>query len=305
MKLGIVIGVSKAGTTSVFEYLKAHPQCCGALVKQTNFFLDADMVNNGLVAARPFNDSTDCYAELFPDYRPDQVLVEASPDYILSPGTAPRLAAYCKRYNHEAYQILILRNPLTRLVSWFHFGRKQGSVPLDENLATFIEKSKQTFTLKPQNMPYLAMQTGLYMPLIQHVWAHHPPHRLLVLSYEDLVAHPEAAMVKISAFLGIDPGFYKGFHFEVYNKTTGVRSSGMARFRKQMRQAVLPVMHRFEIVKFILRPFVGLGKKVYDTANTTGVGHEKLSDVQTDALGQFYAADRHELEKALKQTFNW
>src|SRR5687768_10444593 len=36
----IIGGTDKAGTTSVFTYLSAHPSVCGSVIKETNFFRD-------------------------------------------------------------------------------------------------------------------------------------------------------------------------------------------------------------------------------------------------------------------------
>lgn len=41
-RFGIIGGGSKAGTTSVFNYLADHPEICAADAKETRFFLDAD-----------------------------------------------------------------------------------------------------------------------------------------------------------------------------------------------------------------------------------------------------------------------
>ena len=38
----IIAGASKAGTTSVFNYLANHPQICASVAKETRFFLDLD-----------------------------------------------------------------------------------------------------------------------------------------------------------------------------------------------------------------------------------------------------------------------
>ena len=38
----IIGGTSKAGTTSVFNYLASHPQICASEEKETRFFLDLD-----------------------------------------------------------------------------------------------------------------------------------------------------------------------------------------------------------------------------------------------------------------------
>ena len=38
----IIAGSTKCGTTSLFEYLKAHPQICASVIKETRFFWEGD-----------------------------------------------------------------------------------------------------------------------------------------------------------------------------------------------------------------------------------------------------------------------
>jgi hypothetical protein len=40
----VIGGTEKAGTTSVFDYLSAHPQVCASSKKETDFFLEAHLV---------------------------------------------------------------------------------------------------------------------------------------------------------------------------------------------------------------------------------------------------------------------
>jgi len=86
----IIGGTTKAGTTSLHAYLNDHPQVCASSIKETRFFLDRDYP---LEAKYRSDDGLEYYEEYFAHRGAAAVRVEATPDYLYSPGTAARLAA--------------------------------------------------------------------------------------------------------------------------------------------------------------------------------------------------------------------
>lgn len=59
----IIGGTTKAGTTSIFRYLSAHPDVCASSLKETRFFLDKDYP---LPSTNRFNGSNlECYRVFF------------------------------------------------------------------------------------------------------------------------------------------------------------------------------------------------------------------------------------------------
>src|SRR5438034_3846662 len=83
----ILGGTSKAGTTSVYNYLANHPQIC-SLTKETRFFLDPDYP---LPSTKRYQrDSPETYLSFF-DSGNSQSLenwrFEATPDYLYSAKT--------------------------------------------------------------------------------------------------------------------------------------------------------------------------------------------------------------------------
>ena len=50
MKVGIfIVGAPKAGTTSLFHYLNAHPEIKMSSVKEPDYFSDKELLDQGLV----------------------------------------------------------------------------------------------------------------------------------------------------------------------------------------------------------------------------------------------------------------
>src|SRR5690242_13037086 len=71
----IIAGTEKAGTTSVFTYLSAHPSVCGSIVKETDFFRDSYTGDHPKDIAK--------YAHFFERCASNSpIVMEASPGYL-------------------------------------------------------------------------------------------------------------------------------------------------------------------------------------------------------------------------------
>ena len=83
----VIGGTEKAGTTSVFDWLSAHPQVCASSRKETDFFRDG-FTGDPVADARR-------YAGFFESCGGNKpVLMEASPGYLGEAAVvAPRLRA--------------------------------------------------------------------------------------------------------------------------------------------------------------------------------------------------------------------
>ena len=87
----LIIGAAKAGTTSLYEYLKQHPQIWMSPIKETNFFAlegetlgfrgpgDHNYINNFSIT------KIESYLKLFQGVENQTAIGEASPLYLYSP----------------------------------------------------------------------------------------------------------------------------------------------------------------------------------------------------------------------------
>jgi hypothetical protein len=175
----LLIGAMKAGTTSLFNYLRAHPDVFMPDVKEVHFFSEQNWWR-GL----------DWYGDLFREARSTQVVGEASPGYSrfpVSPEVPERVAAVIP----EAKLLYLVRHPVERLVSQYHqqVVFRGENRPIDE--AVLDERV------------YLA--TSRYGMQIRRYLEHFPAERLLVVTSEDLRAERTDVLARIFAFLGIQP----------------------------------------------------------------------------------------------------
>ncbi|QHQ36417.1 sulfotransferase family protein [Algicella marina] len=174
----IVIGAMKAGTTTLYELLRRHPEIGMSREKETDFFVE----NKG------WRHGPDWYHRQFaPGFR---VYGEASPNYTKAaafPGVAARMAAVVP----EVKLIFIARDPVARALSQYrHAALIGGPVPPPEALegSSAWEHMIETSSYAAQLEPYLA---------------EFPSVRLLVLDFGELCSDTETCLGRVAAHLGV------------------------------------------------------------------------------------------------------
>ena len=201
----LIIGFEKAGTTSVYQYLKQHPQVFVSPTKETNFFIYEGQnpeILPYLSKELPVVRSLDDYRALFEDASEQKALGEASPLYLADPN-----AAECIR-NHipHAKLIALLRDPAERAYSayWMRVrdGRETRSFEqaVEEELCGRLDDS-----LEVERRHYV--RWGLYARHLRVYLSRFDRSQLAICLFDDLQADPAGLMSELFRFLEVDDAF--------------------------------------------------------------------------------------------------
>ena len=189
----LIIGVAKAGTTSVYAYLKEHPQIYMSPIKETNYFAYQGKDTKTFLGKKPYNEfpvtTMEQYLALF-EHAADKVAIgEASPLYFESPVAAARI----KRTLPEAKLIVILRNPVERAFSDYMMGLSsgRGTWVMEE---AFRENGHM-------------VQVGFYYEKLKRYFDCFARERIKVYLYDDLKTDPLRTMKNMFCDVGVDPSF--------------------------------------------------------------------------------------------------
>src|SRR5439155_23780937 len=179
----LVIGAMKAGTTSLYEYLRVHPQVFMACPKELDFF--AEVKNWGRGCA--------WYEDRFASAGAALALGEASPSYANDPnhpGVPQRIAELVP----DVRLVYLVRHPVDRIESHFrHRARYEHELrPADE--AVFQDLSR-----------YLS--PSLYGHQIRCYLEWFPREQLLVVRSEDLLHCRRRTLRRVFQFLGVDSDY--------------------------------------------------------------------------------------------------
>ncbi len=240
----IIAGVNKAGTTSLFVTLAEHPDIAPASVKETKYFLPARW-------GEPL-DARAVYETYWDHAGAAPVRLEATPAYF-SGGRA--LVAKVREVCGAPKIIVVLREPVSRLLSYFAFQQARLRIPesmtLDEYLAQADARSVDDFH-DPDNEVYFGARGGVYADYLPD-WTSEFATDLLVLFFDDLMARPADTVARTASFLGVDSGRIADAGLSSENRTTGFRSSRFQRVALDVNDRFEPFLRRHHGLKRRLR----------------------------------------------------
>lgn len=175
----LVIGATKAGSTSVCAYLREHPQVFLHHRKELRFFSAPHVWSRG----------PDWYAEQFAEAGDAVAVGEASNAYTRHPaypGVPERAASVVP----HARLIYLVREPFTRLESHYRWRLSTGYEwrPVEEALVA--------------DPSYVA--ASLYGLQLAEWLRFYPPESLLVIRCEQLFTEPKALLMRVCEHLGVE-----------------------------------------------------------------------------------------------------
>jgi hypothetical protein len=178
----LIIGSMKSGTTSLYHYLRAHPDIFMPRNKEPKFFSHDPVWAKGVK----------WYESLFQDGRGKKAAGEASVGYTKYPyycNVPQRIASLVPSMK----LLYVLRSPVDRIYSHYLHNIYAGleTDPFETAVLT-----------KP-----LYVQTSLYYNQIEQYLHYFPRQQLSVLRLEELQQRPVETVKGIFEFLGVDAGF--------------------------------------------------------------------------------------------------
>jgi hypothetical protein len=290
-----IIGVQKAGTTTLDDWLSQHPQIyCYDSLKDVHLFgvLNQDEIEKKLLQEPS-------------EYKGQAVVLQSAVNYIFY----PQLLCTIKENCPDAKLIVILRNPVDRAISAYAYFKKMLREQRTIEEALLYQPQNVTAFSKTNN-DFTYIEHGLYYRQIKSSLEYFPKEQLLVLDYSDLVKQPESLTKKIFSFLDVDASFKPDLTPK--NVTGEIKNQWLQ--EKLIRQNKLK--------KFIVKYFVNfwmprskrklLKKKMFEM--NTGNKHSKNEEVKKELpeniqhikeqLTQYFIEDAKQLDELLGTTFS-
>ena len=327
----IVGGTTKAATTSLFAYLADHPSICAASYKETRFFLDTDYP---LPSKFRFKGDVEEYNLLFSECDENQFRLESTPDYLYCPAALERMAKFLP----HAKLIFSLREPISRLISWYRFAKQIGRLPQNMSFDGYIEELFNVVEAKPPDSGQVAysqkektqptkenadqetkdtkdnlgaeqylqtLKQGCYATYLKHYLERFGKDRIYTLFYEDLAENPLKVLSDLCRFADIEPDYYEDYTFKVTNRTETMRSSGFHQkyraFRFQMRRWThnKPIIHKsLRVMRRAIEP-------LYLRLNTRSDEDVSVSEKAQSRLIDYYKQDVDDLRKLIGKQPPW
>lgn len=240
----LIIGAAKSGTTSLYHYIKAHPQIYMTPIKETNFFAyEGQEVHvhwegpSPTAILRSITD-IDTYHKQFQGISDEIAIGEASPLYLYCESSPARI----KKHIPDVRLISILRNPVERAYSHFIHLRRDGREPC----ADFGEALKLEQVRMQENWAwdYYYRDMGCYYTQLCRYYERFNPSQIKIFLFEDLNRDITRVLREIFRFLDIDMEF-------VPNTTHQYHVSGIPKI-----QVLQDFLGRSNAPKTVLKQFI-------------------------------------------------
>lgn len=218
----LIIGAGKAGTSSVYAYLKQHPQIFMCPVKETNFFaLEGEKLDfRGPGAETRINSWSitdyEAYVGLFSGVTNEKAIGEASPLYLYSPKAPERIHYYIPNVK----VIAILRHPVDRAYSaylWllgqvvdnWELGSESELGQGRERILDFTKALLAEEERIQQNWEWIwhYKSMGFYYTQLKRYFDRFEQDKIRVYLYEDLKKNSGSLLQEIFLFLDVDATF--------------------------------------------------------------------------------------------------
>lgn len=261
----IIIGAAKSGTTSLYEYLRQHPQVFMSPLKETNFFaFNGTKPDLGGPSAKKFNNCEviyryDDYLALFNDLRNEIAIGEVSPRYMYTPGTAYRI----KKYIPDVRMIAILRNPVDRAFSHFSMHKLTGYEPCATMAQALADEPRR---IRERWAKCIYTPIGYYGQQIEEYYNYFDRKQINLYLYDDLLKDPIGLIRDILRHIGVNDQFTPDMSQRhnvsgmiknpmlrlLWTKTAAVRSVIGTRLSKDTRKRLSKFVTNREMLKLKL-----------------------------------------------------
>ena len=197
-----IVGAAKAGTTSLYSYLRQHPEIfMPSDIKEPHYFAQVRPSRAQRYASPVFISDRDAYLRLFRSAGGYRAIGEASPSYLWCPEAPERIHAVAPR----ARIVITLRDPVERAYSHYLMDYREGMqhLPFHEALQADWRSREKGWAVSQ-----LYVELGFYARQIERYLRLFGAERVHVLLYEDIrrLAHGDRrVLADILRFLDVDP----------------------------------------------------------------------------------------------------
>lgn len=201
----IISGGRRCGTTSLYYWMKDHPDVFLPQERDYPFFIDKAVLGKtwSEVTIDPQTwereHSLEDYARRFAAAGPNQRVGDKNADLLFWEPAHPRLARILPR----ARCILLLRDPVKR--AWSHYWHEVGKGRETLSFPQALEAEEDRLASDYGRFQLSYRTRGQYDRSLESFFRHMPEDNTLLLILEEVIQDPARHLAKIYSFLGLDP----------------------------------------------------------------------------------------------------
>lgn len=270
----LIIGAQKAGTSSLMRFLERNPEHFFVAKRECHFWNKDNKYNDP--------EGFTQYMSNFSECRPNQIVGEKSPSYLVNDKVAERVASRFPKIK----LIAILRDPADRAYSAYLHGRRVGAISKSISFGDAIQNYKEF-----QGVPFGdVISQGFYAKNLKPFYEQFLREQILIIDFAEMVANPNHTLREVLEFL-LPSGIVQDMDFEFELPKVNVA-----------RKSTFP-----EFVRWVrTRKYLSTPVKNWISGKTfTKIPNSTMSDAEREFLDELFEESKRDLEQLTGKTFQW
>lgn len=296
----LIVGTPKGGTSSLFNYLKEHPEIYLPEQKELHFFSYNELMKNtngpgDKLALANVIKSWEEYLSLYQGITTERMAGDVSPSYLyFSKEVIGRIKA-CLGENLKI--IIMLRDPIERAYSNFMHQKRLMHETLTFNEALKVEKERMQKGYG--DFWRYAGHSFYYEKCVDYIQTFGNENVKIVL-FEDMVNRQNETISSIFKFLGVDDSFIPTNLNTVYNKGGVYKKNPVTKFL--LKPSFIKEFMRKAVGNKIGRQYKQLKEKIlnHNSENKSPIEQDTIKYLQA-----YFAEDVIKLKELVPDISKW
>jgi len=216
-----IVGAARSGTTSIYNYLKQHPEIFLSEIKEPRFLSSKyNMLPHNGPGDKKIDDHTvksdKKYFDLFKNINSEKIIGEGSTENLYYYKTADRI----KTLAENPRILILLRNPVGRAYSsyWLLVSQKREKESFENALKLEEDRIKQNY-----EFIWHYKNVGLYYNQVKYYLETFNDSNVKIVIFDDLKENPDRTLNDILRFLGLNSDYKINFKSK-YNASGSVKN---------------------------------------------------------------------------------
>ncbi len=285
-----VIGAAKAGTTTLYAFLKQHPEVFLPNVKEPHYYAnvqserksDYDKVDRNKTYHTRIIQSEGDYKALYSGSEAFKAVGDCSPSYLWDEEAAEKI----HRDFPKARIVVILRNPIERAYSHYLMDIREG-LQSERNFFTALKNDAAEFPKVWGGKSHLYTELGMYHEQLKR-YSCFGQNQIKVFVYEEFFSNLEVSYNELCDFLEISP-------------PTMIRGNDQGKsnvFASPKNKLAAKLIQWNQKTQFFGRLFPeNLRRRLKQTLMSKSAEKPPMEEAAREYLTQFYKEEVHLLEK--------
>ena len=237
----LIIGAQKAGTTSLYEYIKQHPDVYFSEIKEITYFVVDKYYQKGI----------EYFHSFFSKYNNEKIIASSYVHMLPSLDAPERVL----EYNKNMKFIIMLRDPVSRAYSAYNYAKQNG---WENDNISFIDALESESMRKNNNqIDLLYFYNGLYSSHIDNWMSRFSSTQFLIITDTELRNDSKNVLSRITSFLNIQE--YNFLTDATFNVTSKPRVSLLNRIiltRNEKVRNIIGFLIPSGVKKWVLKYFI-------------------------------------------------